>query len=86
MTRATVKSWNEGVFTLGFVALRREEIDWAGLRAAAVAIGILDKTSRLTPHVQVQQTRWAFRRSAQQNAFRHRNVRQQSRSFALRDL
>ena len=36
-----MKSWNEGVFTLGFVALRREEIDWAGLRAAAVAIGIL---------------------------------------------
>jgi hypothetical protein len=28
------------VFALCFVTLRREEIDWAGLRAAAVAIGI----------------------------------------------
>ncbi len=40
MALATVKSWNEGDFTLDFVALRCEEIDWPGLRAAAVAIGI----------------------------------------------
>jgi hypothetical protein len=34
------ESWSHKVFALYFVTLRREEIDWAGLRAAAVAIGI----------------------------------------------
>jgi hypothetical protein len=34
------ESWSHKVFALYFVTLRREEIDWPGLRAAAVAIGI----------------------------------------------
>src|SRR2546422_3115375 len=34
------RSWSREVFALYFVTLRREEIDWAGLRAAAVAVGI----------------------------------------------
>jgi hypothetical protein len=41
-----------------------------------------DKTSRLTPKVQVQRTRSAFRRRAQRNAFRRRGARQHSGSFA----
>ena len=32
--------WSREVFTLDFFTLRYEEIDWACLRAAAVAIGI----------------------------------------------
>jgi len=51
MTRAKVKSWNEGVFTLGFVAVSREEIDWAGLRAAAVAIGIRPAARQAARHL-----------------------------------
>jgi len=35
-----LQSWSHEVFALYFVTLRREEIDWAGLRAAAVAVGI----------------------------------------------
>jgi hypothetical protein len=34
------QSWSHEVSGLYFVTLRSEEIDWAGLRAAAVAIGI----------------------------------------------
>jgi hypothetical protein len=34
------QSWSHEVSALYFVTLRPEEIDWAGLRAAAVAIGI----------------------------------------------
>ena len=34
------QTWSHEVFALDFVILTREEIDWAGLRAAAVAIGI----------------------------------------------
>jgi len=34
-----------------------------------------DKTSLLTPDVQVQQTRWAFHPRAQRSAFRRRDVR-----------
>src|SRR5262249_28063385 len=34
------QTWSRARFALDFVALSREEIDWAGLRAAAVAIGI----------------------------------------------
>src|SRR5207248_6153750 len=33
-------TWSREVLALYFVTLRHEEIDWAGLRAAAVAIGI----------------------------------------------
>jgi hypothetical protein len=35
-----LRSWSHEVFALYFVTLRGEEIDWAGLRAAAVAVGI----------------------------------------------
>jgi len=35
-----LQSWSHEVFALYFVTLRGEDIDWAGLRAAAVAIGI----------------------------------------------
>jgi hypothetical protein len=38
--RIDAKTWSRGSFQLYFVTLRREKIDWAGLRAAAVAIGI----------------------------------------------
>jgi hypothetical protein len=34
------QTWSRECLALCFVTLRREEIDWAGLRAAAVAIGI----------------------------------------------
>jgi hypothetical protein len=34
------QTWSRECLALSFVTLRREEIDWAGLRAAAVAIGI----------------------------------------------
>ena len=34
------RTWRRERLGLSFVTLRREEIDWAGLRAAAVAIGI----------------------------------------------
>jgi hypothetical protein len=34
------QTWRRKRLALCFVTLRREEIDWAGLRAAAVAIGI----------------------------------------------
>jgi hypothetical protein len=38
--RSGCQTWRRGRLRLSFVTLRREEIDWAGLRAAAVAIGI----------------------------------------------
>jgi len=34
------QSWSHEVFALDFVTLKGDEIDWAGLRAAAVAVGI----------------------------------------------
>src|SRR5215471_9347949 len=34
------RTWNGEAFPLYLFALRRDEIDWAGLRAAAVAVGI----------------------------------------------
>ena len=34
------QTWSHERLALCFITLRREEIDWAGLRAAAVAIGI----------------------------------------------
>ncbi len=34
------QTWSQGSFQLCFVTLRPEEIDWPGLRAAAVTIGI----------------------------------------------
>jgi hypothetical protein len=34
------QAWSSECLELCFVTLRREEIDWAGIRAAAVAIGI----------------------------------------------
>jgi len=34
------QTWSREVFVSYFVTLRREEIDWPGLRAATVAIGI----------------------------------------------
>src|SRR5213079_1275776 len=33
-------TWSRERLALSFVTLRRQEIDWAGLRAAAVAVGI----------------------------------------------
>jgi hypothetical protein len=38
--KTALQSWSREVFALYFDTLRREEIDWAGLRAAAVTIGI----------------------------------------------
>jgi hypothetical protein len=38
--KTSLQSWSHEVFALYFVTLRREEIDWPGLRAAAVAVGI----------------------------------------------
>ena len=34
------QTWSRERLGLSFITLRREEIDWAGIRAAAVAIGI----------------------------------------------
>ena len=45
------QTWSHEVFALDFVTLTREEIDWAGLRAAAVAIGIRPAARQAALHL-----------------------------------
>jgi hypothetical protein len=47
----TVQTWSRGRLGLSFVTLRHEEIDWSGLRAAAVAIGIRPAARQAALHL-----------------------------------
>lgn len=45
------QTWSHEAFALDFLTLRHEEIDWAGLRAAAVAIGIRRAARQAAHHL-----------------------------------